>query len=183
MQRVQADLPAAAGSRVSGRGGVVVKHIHIGFFEQYERPDRTGLARASAECLIFVVFFVFHSAECSCQFWGWHVSRVLCGLGSFRGMSLGTKNRFCIPRNGLPFRGMLGQRGEGGAGPFAEFRVSLCEGAARWRGSQTLPDCSALHSLARAEKGIQAWANVGRFDAAWVAAFRRWRARGGDQNQ
>ena len=56
MQRVQADLPAAAGSRVSGRGGVVVKHIHIGFFEQYERPDRTGLARASAECLFFLFF-------------------------------------------------------------------------------------------------------------------------------
>ena len=106
------------------------------------------------------------------------MSRVLCGLGSFRGMSLGTKNRFCIPRNGLPFRGMLGQRGEGGAGPFAEFRVSLCEGAARWRASQTLPDCGALHSLARAEKGIQARAALGRFDAAWVAAFHRWRARG-----
>ena len=67
---------------------------------------------------------------------------------------------------------------EGGAGPFAEFRVSLCEGAARWRGSQTLPDCGALHSLARAEKGIQARAALGRFDAAWVAAFHRWRARG-----
>ena len=55
MQRVQGDLPAAAGSRVSGRGGVVLKNINMGSFEQYERSDRTGLVRASAECLVIVI--------------------------------------------------------------------------------------------------------------------------------
>ena len=37
----------------------MLKHIHIGSSEQYERPDRTGLARASAECLLFFVFLIF----------------------------------------------------------------------------------------------------------------------------